>query len=177
MSGIPIGTILASILSSSSLPTGWLRCDGSPIPAKYSELMTLLNSNSTPNLIGRTLIGAGDVNKASTTQSDNLNPQFNVLPQVLSNGSVLQIGNTGGESVHTLQLAGMPTHSHTINQNNGGFGYHCRSFEGSNSGNDYPFETNPSTAASNNGTDTTGGGGAHNNVQPYFVVNYIIFAG
>lgn len=163
---VPIGTIVASVLDHESLPSGWLPCDGSTIPAEYSELITALGSNVTPNLIGRTLLGAGNLGAASTSQTDGLDPAFSVL------GTALQIGSTGGESQHRLNIAEMPTHWHTIYDGN--FGVHGRSFVGNSDG-DWPFETNPTTMLK--GTDPAGNSGAHYNVQPYFSVTYMICAG
>ena len=164
---VPVGTIIASVLNQKSLPVGWLPCDGSAIPPQYQRLMTLLSSKTTPNLIGRTLIGAGALATASTSQKDGHQPQFDAL------GTALQIGDTGGECAHTLTTTEMPTHSHTINR--GDFGLHHRSFEGNDDG-DLPYETNCSGARLQ-GTDACGDNGAHNNVQPYFSVTYIIYAG
>ncbi|WP_225414651.1 phage tail protein [Stigmatella hybrida] len=167
---LPIGTIIASILRPDSLPAGWLPCDGSPIPAEYQELITLLNSPNTPNLIGRTLIGAGNLSAASTKQTDGLNPEFSLLGPLL--GGSLQISATGGESLHYLSQDEIPAHTHHINGTN--FGVHQRSFSGADGAN-RPFENNPAYSLA--GTDSTGGGKAHNNLQPYYAVTYIIFGG
>lgn len=163
---LPIGTILPCIQVPKSLPAGWLPCDGSAIPPQYQELSTLLGSLHTPNLIGRTLIGAGDLTTATQSQTDGLDPNFSAL------GPALQIGNIGGECRHTLSVDEIPKHVHTINH--GDFGVHGRSFEGAG-GNDKPFETSPHTHLTN--TDFAGGGRSHYNVQPYFAVTYMIFAG
>ncbi|WP_410517817.1 tail fiber protein (plasmid) [Pantoea allii] len=167
-SDLPIGTIIASILKAESLPDGWLPCNGSVIPSKYQELITLLSSGKTPNLIGRTLVGAGDFSHADVSQKDGLDPKFTDFNKA---GGLL-IGDTGGEASHKLVTDELPSHSHSINQ--GDFGYHFRSYEPSNEGPDKPFETSPSTKLS--GTDDTGSDKTHFNVQPYYSVSYIIKA-
>lgn len=164
--GMPIGTILPTALNSNSMPRNWLICDGSTIPAQYQELITLLGSQTTPNLIGRVLIGAGSLDKAQTKQTDGLDPHFAAL------GSGLSIGNTGGECQHTLSTDEMPSHAHSIN--NGDFGLHHRSFKGEDDS-DIPFETQAGNRLG--GTDATGGGKGHYNVQPYYAVNYMIYGG
>lgn len=163
----PIGTILASVYKHYNQPSGWLVCDGSLIPNEYQALRNLLQSDRTPNLIGRTLIGTGVLAAAQTHQDDNRDPHFaNIAPTL-----ELTVGYTGGESVHTLTIPEIPAHVHSIN--NGDFGVHHRSFEGED-GNQHPFETSPDTPLG--GTQSTGGNGAHFNVQPYYAVTYIICA-
>ncbi|MCP4830744.1 MAG: tail fiber protein, partial [Gammaproteobacteria bacterium] len=49
-----IGAIVA--WANSTVPTGWLECDGSPIPAQYTELIALVGSN-TPDLRGEFVRG------------------------------------------------------------------------------------------------------------------------
>ena len=48
---------------------GWLLCDGSQVPSQYQELKNMLPNGRTPNLCGRTLIGAGTPD-TSSLQSD-----------------------------------------------------------------------------------------------------------
>lgn len=160
----PIGTIIT--LASNTVPAGWLKCNGNPIDEKYSALIKILNSQNTPNLIGRTLIGAGNIADAKTTQDDKLEPNFSLLPNVLN------IGEYGGECAHKLTWDEMPTHSHSINSGN--FGTHSRSFKGENAS-DHPFDTDPANELG--GTDNAGGDQSHNNMQAYYVVNYVIYAG
>jgi microcystin-dependent protein len=167
---VPMGTIVATVQKPDSLPSGWLPCDGSSIPAQYGSLITMLGSDKTPNLIGRTLVGAGDPMAAATGQTDKRDPGFSALAQAL------QIGDTGGECRHKLSLVEMPSHRHTIN--NGDFGIHYRSFAGED-GSDHPYKTDADTSQGDTKVGDThyeGGQEAHYNVQPYFSVTYIIRA-
>ncbi|MFI6299289.1 tail fiber protein [Nonomuraea sp. NPDC050790] len=167
MLDVPVGTIVATILNPNSLPPGWLPCDGSPIPGQYSQLITALGSTNTPNLIGRVLLGAGDLTAATLTQSDGRNPAFGAI------GTALEITDTGGECQVVISIQSMPRHNHQIN--GGNFGLHKQSFEG-DSGNDIPYETNPD-GSTLTGTDYTGENAPTWIVQPYYAVTYMICAG
>lgn len=148
---------------------GWLLCDGSPVPSHYQELKNMLPNGVTPNLCGRTLIGTGILD-TSGIQSDGRstlnfppsNPPINELP----------LGYTGGEYVHGLLEVEMPRHSHTINDGN--FGHLGIGIETENGGY-IPY------CMGNNfgpkGTDSAGSNYAHNNMQPYYTINYIIYTG
>lgn len=165
---IPLGTIVPFALDDDSIPDGWLKCDGSAIPAKHATLRGLLKKEYTPNLAGRTLIGSGTA--VNSIQSDGKSPNFD-------GPTKWTLNNTGGEYKHQLTVAEIPNHNHTIN--NGDFGLHRRSFDG-NSDSDLPYKTKLEPAKGDrvlSGTDYNGGNGFHNTMQPYYVINYIIYAG
>ncbi len=160
---VPLGTILPFVFTDALIPDGWLKCDGGEIPQHYKTLRELLG-RYTPNFAGRTLIGSGTVN---SQQSDGTSPNF-------GNATYWALGKTGGEYQHQLTINEMPRHNHTIN--NGDFGLHHRSFDGSNDS-DLPFKTKAEASRVLSGTDNRGGDGFHNTMQPYYVINYIIYAG
>lgn len=157
---VPMGTIVAFGLNDKSIPEGWLLCNGSEIPSKYQSLITALGSNQTPNLCGRTLIGTG--HPTNDKQPDGTVPNFDP-----SNNWPLAY--TGGEYKHQLTIDELAKHSHTIND--GDFGLHNRSFKGSDD-KDIPFKTHSDDKLRLKGTDVSGGDGFHNNMQPYYAVNY-----
>lgn len=77
-------------------------------------------------------------------------------------GSNYTVGDTGGEATHILTINEMPSHSHTT-------GIQGSSAGAMNSGNSSAQVLFNQAAGVN--TTATGGGQAHNNMQPYIVVN------
>jgi microcystin-dependent protein len=177
MGNIPMGTVVAFMLNSNNIPMGWLPCNGTEIPSKYQELITALGSVTTPNLSGRTPIGTG-----TTTDA-------NGFPLTVS------LNDTGGEFTHKLTEAEMPSHQHfgwgEHGQGNWGTGLSNQNvYTGSQktdtdnnlygstfTGGTYDSES--SQISTSNGTTHTAKGNveAHNVVQPYYVVNFIIYTG
>lgn len=77
----------------------------------------------------------------------------------IGSGSTYSLGSTGGEKTHTLTVAEMPSHNHDLPRVMG--------FVNSTGGGNGTYgSVNTWTTVGNRG-----GGGAHNNMQPYVVVN------
>jgi microcystin-dependent protein len=148
---VPSGVI--SAFGGSTAPTGWLLCDGTAVSrTTYSALFALIG----------TTYGAGD-----TTTTFNLPNLKGRVPVGRDNTQTEfdTLGETGGEKAVTLTEAQMPSHNHSINP---------AMIVGTGSGgiNNYaPMGNNPSQAVS---TFDAGSDQAHNNLQPYLVINYII---
>jgi len=106
---------------------------------------------------GRFLLGTG-------TPDDNSNTYYG--SDLTYNGSTKyneQVGSTGGESRHTLSVAEMPSHTHSI--------YYYNSSGSLSFG--YNFGNKGSASAvttASSGIGVTGGDASHNNLPPYFVV-------
>ena len=181
--GVDTGTIVA--FPTDTPPTGYLLCDGaSLLRASYSALFTLIGTTygsadgthfNVPNIKGKVIVG-----------KDTGQTEFDVL------------GETGGAKTHTLQTTEMPTHTHaqdahTHTQNahshylqytpngknitlNGGGAEYNLSY-GTSGATAEELGTRSVTATNQNTTPTnqnTGGGGAHNNLQPYIVLQFMI---
>lgn len=136
-----------------TIPKGWLSCDGSEVSkAKYPRLYEAIGDLW------------GTPNSSSNFKLPNLNGKVPVGYNS-ADTDFNTVGKTGGEKTHTLTIAEMPAHTHSRNYysadwcaNGTKSGYH-----GSDTG-------------SKRATGSTGGNGAHNNLQPYAVIKYIICA-
>ncbi len=136
-------------------PSGWLACDGSAVSrTAYSALF---------NVIGTTF-GAGD---GATTFS--LPDMRGRVPVGVGTGTGLTnraLAAIGGEENHALSNAEMPVHNHGGTAGGGPFAT------------PYPAGTWPTTGggaeAANPTIPNDGGGAAHNNMQPFLAINFII---
>ena len=145
VSNIPTGAVLS--YSGTTAPTGFLISDGSAISrSEYSGLFTAIG----------TTFGVGD----GTTTFNIPDMRGRVPVGVLGGDSNFgSLNSSGGAKTHTLTIAEMPSHNHTYN--------HTVNPNANNS--------NGFTAGrGQTNTGNTGGGQAHNNLQPYRVLNFII---
>jgi microcystin-dependent protein len=142
----PVGTI--NIFSGSSAPGGWLICDGSEISrTTYADLFSVIG----------TAYGVG--NGSSTFNIPNLKGKIPVGYNS-SETEFNTIGKTGGAKTHILTATELPSNfvRDRITQEAGNFSGIYDSLPAGN------------WKHGNN----TGGGQAHNNIQPYITMNYII---
>lgn len=149
--GVVSGEIKA--IAGNAIPDGWLLCDGSE-----------LSKTTYPKLYAAIGDLWGVPNSSSNFKLPNLNGKVPVGYDS-SDTDFDTVGKTGGKKTHTLTINEMPAHTHSRNYyssdwcaNGTKSGYH-----GSGTG----TQTN---------TGSTGGGAAHNNLQPYAVIKYIICA-
>lgn len=152
---LPAGTIVQ--WPGATAPANWLLADGAAVSRiTYASLFAAIGVQygsgdgtttfNLPNLKGRVAVGL-----------DSSQTEFDVL------------GETGGAKTHTLTTAEMPSHNHDNTIWNPGYtsGIY-NSYRMSAVDNVY---TNGAVLGQ---TASKGGGGAHNNLQPYIVLNYII---
>lgn len=150
-------------------PAGWQICDGSRLKYTNGDPVLTANGNdfiNTPNLKGRVIVG---VNPTADT----------------ANGlSVRNKGDTGGEEKHLLTIPEMPEHNHQASIAIWGAKF-FNSYEGSKKAGLITGYWKPGVHQDSgvyedvdvNNTKyiaPSGNSLAHNNMQPFFVLNYII---
>lgn len=144
-----VGTV--KMFAGSAAPTGYLICDGSAVSRSiYANLFSVIG----------TTYGAGD--ESTTFNLPNLKGKI-VAGLDANDTSFNTLGKTGGEKTHTLNINEIPSHTHALDI--------------LGSGGETPAGLNYTVSAggaNSNFTQLTGGGQAHNNLQPYLVMNYII---
>lgn len=163
---IPAGTIIMS--ASIAEPGGWLDCDG-----------RLFNINVYPDLFSAISYSFG-----GSDQSFNLPDMRGRAGVGLGQGSALTnrtLGATGGAETHTLSSTEMPSHSHGVTDPGHTHGYVNNTNEqavstGSGTTVAGNIEVGQTTGLSSTGIsiDLSGGGLAHNNMQPFVVLRYLI---
>lgn len=150
--GTPTGAI--TLWSTNTAPTWYLLCDWSAVSrTTYGGLFALISTTYGVG-DGSTTFNLPNLKWRVPVGRDSGQTEFDVM------------GETGGAKTHTLLTAEMPAHTHTLPVANGSSG------GGGNTGaqGDYFW----ALTWGNFTTSATGGGGAHNNLQPYLVLNYII---
>jgi len=135
-----------------SAPTGFLLCDGTAVSrATYADLFAVVSTTYGVG-DGSTTFNLPNLRGRVPVGFDSAQTEFDAL------------GETGGAKTHTLTVAQIPAHNHDYNGAtlNTGSGFSSR------------YSSTGSTSATFTGTGNTGGGEAHNNLQPYITLNYII---
>ena len=137
------------LYSGAAAPTGWLLCNGAAISrTTYAALFAITGI----------LYGVGD---GSTTF--NIPDLRGRVPVGLSTDTEFDaLGETGGEKTHVLTEAELAAHTHTYNK--------PTTFDHTSAGSESEYGVKVATAD----TGSAGSGDAHNNLQPYQTVNFII---
>lgn len=192
---VPAGAMMQYIASSA--PTGWLICDGSSFSSStYPVLAALLgdtygtHSGTTyylPDLRGRVPIGAGAVtDTASQSQTFSLGGKAGELKHTLTTSEIpahSHTGTTNTDGSHRHWISGASyddgNMSTSGSSNSQDYGLAADAGGYTQYDRDSPYGRYSSYAGSTHShaftTATDGGtGGAHNNLQPYIVLNYII---
>ncbi len=143
-------------------PRGWALCDGQILPINQNQ--------SLYSLLGTTYGGDGRTSFALP----DLRSRVAVHPGDSGAGTSYSLGQKTGEETHTLSAAEMPQHTHTsmgvsdAADNTVPSGNQLASTQGL-------YHTADSLVAMDSSNiRNTGGGQAHENMQPFLVVNYCI---
>ena len=147
------------IMSFGFAPKGWALCDGQLLPINQNQALF--------SLLGTTFGGDGRVNFA--------------LPDLRSRvpiheGASHTLGERGGEQAHTLSVAEIPTHNHTVaassSASGGGASPNGNYLGGAN--NAYHAPGGAQTTLTPGTVATVGGTQAHLNMQPFLTLSFCI---
>ena len=160
------------IFAGNFAPRGWAFCNGQLLPVSQNTALF--------SLIGTTYGGDG----RSTTALPNLAGRVPMHPGRGPGLTSRRLGQTSGVEAVTLSEAQLPNHSHSVQadaQAGGllGGGADSKTPIGSHLGNTVAagefFATGTADTPMNaSAVDNTGGSQAHNNVQPFLAINFII---
>jgi microcystin-dependent protein len=153
------------IFAGNFAPRSWAFCNG--------QLLPIAQNTALFSLIGTTYGGDG----RTTTALPNLQGRAAMHPGRGPGLTERRLGQTGGTQTVTLNNAQMPSHNHSAKINSSSTGNSNlpggNVFSNSNVPDASVFKGN-TTNTPVAGLTSAGGGQAHNNMQPFIAVNYII---
>lgn len=152
------------IFSFNFAPKGWALCNGQLLPINQNQALF--------SLLGTTYGGNGQTNFALP----NLRGQAPI-----HEGNGFTLGQTGGQSAHTITISELPTHPHTLTSNlciggnvvNAALGDPTNNYWANNGKAQYSTSP-PDQAMHPSAVTNVGGSQPHNNMQPYLVLNFCI---
>lgn len=145
------------IVSFGFAPKGWALCNGQLLPINQNQALFAL--------LGTTYGGDGRVTFALPNLQGRV--PFHA-------GNSLVLGESAGETSHTLTLQELPAHTHPM---------FATSAPGSQAdpagnlwagGNQPAYTSSPGTAMNPASVQPTGGGQPHENMPPYTALNFVI---
>ncbi len=147
------------LISWNFAPKGWAFANGQLLPINQNQALF--------SLLGTTFGGDGRVNFALPDMRGRTSIHF---------GSGHTLGERGGEAAHTVTLAEMPAHIHpwVASTNAGSTNLPAGNVLGNSAPNNLYGPIQNLGAMSASTVANVGGSQAHENKQPYLVLNYII---
>ena len=156
------------IFAGNFAPRGWAFCNG--------QLLPIAQNTALFSLIGTTYGGDG----RTTTALPNMEGRAPMHPGRGPGLSARRLGEKGGQTTETLTEAQMPNHRHQLRgdidraeQNTPANNFSTRT-----AANNRPYveaaNAGALSAMASEMTVSQGGGQAHNNLQPFLVLNFII---
>jgi len=145
------------IVSFNFAPKGWALCNG--------QLLLISQNPALFSLLGTTYGGNGQ----TTFALPNLQGRIPI-----HTGSGFTLGQTGGETTHTLSISEMPAHTHGIHASSAG------ADQLGPTGNLWANGNVPAYSGTANATmapasiGNAGGSQVHENMSPYLVLNFVI---
>jgi microcystin-dependent protein len=150
------------IFSFGFAPRGWSLCNG--------QLMQISQNQALFAILGTTYGGNGQTTFALPNLQGSIPIHFGTDPS----GNNYTEGQRGGEPTHTVTLAEMPQHTHTLNAGNpASVSVPANHLPGK--GTSAPFYGGaPNTTMNPASVTNTGGSQAHENMSPYLTLNFCI---
>jgi microcystin-dependent protein len=147
------------IMSFEFAPKGWALCNGQLLPINQNQALF--------SLLGTTFGGDGRVNFALPDQRGR-------APIHVGSGHTL--GERGGEPAHTLSIAELPTHTHTLNASStvGTQQIPAGNLLAATPNQLYHGADASLVAMATTTVANTGGSQAHLNMQPFLTLNFCI---
>jgi microcystin-dependent protein len=189
---VPSGTMMQ--FAGSAAPTGWLLADGSAVSrTTYSSLYAAIGTTygsgdgsttfNVPDLRGR--IPVGKNTGTFSALGDNGGEETHVLSQAeMPSHNHTFSGSAMGAHSHTFSGDALPAHAHSYqeaigNAQTAGTGSDMDATTAANTSSVSAGTPSGSISSNSAGTpagtiSNAGSGSAHNNLQPYLVVNHII---
>ncbi len=177
-SGIPVGTVQQYI--GTTAPLGWLLLQGGTIgdassgataransdtETLYCLLWNSLSNAQAPVSSGRGATAAADFAAHKTITIPDARGRAVIGSGTGSGFTARTHGATGGAETHTLSTSEMPAHTHNLPVR--------YPFAAGGSSPQLPYSDSYSVYTYKD-TSSSGGSGAHNNMQPWLALSYII---